>query len=193
MKHALPALPYPLDALAPHCSKETLEFHHGKHHAAYVAKLNELVETTDMRDSPLEEVIKGSTGVLFNNAAQVWNHTFFWSSMKPAGGGQPSGALAQAIDAKWGSHEGFKKAFQESATGNFGSGWTWLVKKPDGTVDIVNTRNADTPLTTENTALLVLDDWEHAYYIDYRNQRPKYVQAFLEYLANWTFAKKNFG
>ncbi len=193
MKHALPALPYPLDALAPHCSKETLEFHHGKHHAAYVAKLNELVETTDMRDSPLEEVIKGSTGVLFNNAAQVWNHTFFWSSMKPAGGGQPSGALAQAIDAKWGSHEGFKKAFQESATGNFGSGWTWLVKEPDGTVDIVNTRNADTPLTTENTALLVLDDWEHAYYIDYRNQRPKYVQAFLEYLANWTFAKKNFG
>ena len=193
MKHALPALPYPLDALAPHCSKETLEFHHGKHHAAYVAKLNELVETTDMRDSPLEEVIKGSTGVLFNNAAQVWNHTFFWSSMKPAGGGQPSGALAQAIDAKWGSHEGFKKAYQESATGNFGSGWTWLVKEPDGTVDIVNTRNADTPLTTENTALLVLDDWEHAYYIDYRNQRPKYVQAFLEYLANWTFAKKNFG
>ena len=192
MKHALPALPYPLDALAPHCSKETLEFHHGKHHAAYVAKLNELVETTDMRDSPLEEVIKGSTGVLFNNAAQVWNHTFFWSSMKPAGGGQPSGALAQAIDAKWGSHEGFKKAFQESATGNFGSGWTWLVKEPDGTVDIVNTRNADTPLTTENTALLVLDDWEHAYYIDYRNQRPKYVQAFLEYLANWTFANKNF-
>ena len=192
MKHVLPALPYPIDALAPHCSKETLEFHHGKHHAGYVAKLNELVEATEMRNLPLEEVVKASSGVLFNNAAQVWNHNFFWNSMKPAGGGQPSGALAAAIDAKWGNHAGFKEAFEKSATNHFGSGWTWLVKKPDGTVDILSTRNAETPLTTADKAILVLDDWEHAYYIDYRNQRPKYIQAFLEYLANWTFAKQNF-
>jgi superoxide dismutase, Fe-Mn family len=184
MKHTLPALPYAIDALAPHCSRETLEFHHGKHHAAYVAKLNELLEATEMRDLPLEDVVKASSGVLFNNAAQVWNHNFFWNSMKPAGGGRPSGALAAAIDAKWGSHAGFRDAFEKSAASHFGSGWTWLVKKPDGTVDILNTRNADTPLTTADKAILVLDDWEHAYYVDYRNQRPKYIQAFLEHLVN---------
>ncbi len=192
MKHVLPELPYPIDALAPHCSRETLEFHHGKHHAAYVAKLNELVETSDMRNLPLDEVVKTASGVLFNNAAQVWNHNFFWKCLKPAGGGQPSGALAAAIDSKWGDFGAFKEAFEKSATGHFGSGWTWLVKKPDGTLDIVNTGNADTPLTTTNKALLALDDWEHAYYIDYRNQRPKYIKAFLEHLVNWTFAGENF-
>lgn len=192
MKYVLPELPYALDALAPHCSRETLEFHHGKHHAAYVAKLNEMVETTDKRNLPLDDVVKTASGVLFNNAAQVWNHNFFWNCMKPAGGGQPAGALAAAIEAKWGDFAGFKEAFEKSATSHFGSGWTWLVKKPDGTVDIINTGNAGTPLTTTDKALLVLDDWEHAYYIDYRNQRPKYIKAFLEHLVNWTFAEQNF-
>ncbi len=193
MKHVLPALPYPIEALAPHCSRETLEFHHGKHHAAYVAKLNELISGTAHENSSLEDIVKTSDGAVFNNAAQTWNHTFFWQSMKPTGGGEPAGALAAALKAKWGSYEGFKEAFEKSATSQFGSGWTWLVKKPDGTVDILNTRNADTPLTTTYTALLVLDDWEHAYYIDYRNLRPKYIQAFLGHLVNWAFAGKNFG
>ena len=193
MKHVLPALPYPVEALAPHCSRETLEFHHGKHHAAYVAKLNELISGTAHENSSLEDIVKTSDGAVFNNAAQTWNHTFFWQSMKPTGGGEPAGALAAALKAKWGSYEGFKKAFEKSATSQFGSGWTWLVKKPDGTVDILNTRNADTPLTTTDTALLVLDDWEHAYYIDYRNLRPRYIQAFLGHLVNWAFAGKNFG
>ncbi len=193
MKHVLPALPYPVEALAPHCSRETLEFHHGKHHAAYVAKLNELISGTAHENSSLEDIVKTSDGAVFNNAAQTWNHTFFWHSMKPTGGGEPAGALAAALKAKWGSYEGFKEAFEKSATSQFGSGWTWLVKKPDGTVDILNTRNADTPLTTTYTALLVLDDWEHAYYIDYRNLRTKYIQAFLGHLVNWAFAGKNFG
>ena len=193
MKHVLPALPYPVEALAPHCSRETLEFHHGKHHAAYVAKLNELISGTAHENSSLEDIVKTSDGAVFNNAAQTWNHTFFWHSMKPTGGGEPAGALAAALKAKWGSYEGFKEAFEKSATSQFGSGWTWLVKKPDGTVDILNTRNADTPLTTTDTALLVLDDWEHAYYIDYRNLRPRYIQAFLGHLVNWAFAGKNFG
>ena len=193
MKHVLPALPYPIEALAPHCSRETLEFHHGKHHAAYVAKLNELISGTAHENSSLEDIVKTSDGAVFNNAAQTWNHTFFWHSMKPTGGGEPAGALAAALKAKWGSYEGFKEAFEKSATSQFGSGWTWLVKKPDGTVDILNTRNADTPLTTTDTALLVLDDWEHAYYIDYRNLRPRYIQAFLGHLVNWAFAGKNFG
>jgi Fe-Mn family superoxide dismutase len=193
MPFALPPLPYAQDALAPHISKETFEFHYGKHHQAYVTNLNNLVAGTPNEGKPLEEVVRNSQGPVFNNAAQVWNHTFFWSSMKPGGGGQPGGALLAAINAKWGSFAAFKEAFTKSAVGNFGSGWTWLVKKPDGSVDIVNTSNAATPLTTTDKALLTIDVWEHAYYIDYRNARPKFVETFLASLANWGFAEANFG
>jgi Fe-Mn family superoxide dismutase len=189
----LPPLPYAPDALLPHISKETFEYHHGKHHQAYVTNLNNLVPGTEFADMSLEDIVRKSSGGIFNNAAQVWNHTFFWSSMKPAGGGEPKGALAAAIQAKWGSYAAFKEAFTKSAVGNFGSGWTWLVKKPDGTVDIVNTSNAATPLTTADKPLLTVDVWEHAYYIDFRNARPKFVEAFLNSLANWEFAEANFG
>ncbi len=192
MQHELPKLPYAMDALAPHISKETFEFHYGKHHQAYVTNLNNLVKGTEFESMGLEDVVKKSSGGVFNNAAQVWNHTFFWHSMKPAGGGKPAGALAAAIDKKWGSFDAFKEAFTKSAVGNFGSGWTWLVKKADGSVDIVNTSNAGTVLTTGDKALLTIDVWEHAYYIDYRNARPKFVETFLNGLANWDFAGKNF-
>lgn len=192
MEHTLPALPYASDALAPHMSKETFDYHYGKHHQAYVTNLNNLIKGTEFENADLESIVKKSSGGIFNNSAQVWNHTFFWNSMKPAGGGVPGGALAAAIDKKWGSFDEFKKAFQASAVGNFGSGWTWLVKKPDGSADIVNTSNAATPLTTDNKALLTVDVWEHAYYIDYRNARPKFVETFLASLANWDFAAKNF-
>ncbi len=168
MEHKLPPLPYAIDALAPHYSQEAFEYHHGKHHNAYV--------------------VNG----IYNTAAQIWNHTFFWSCMKPAGGGEPGGALAAAINAKFGSYAAFKEAFVKSAVGNFGSGWTWLVKKADGTVDIVNTGPAGTPLTTADKALLTVDVWEHAYYIDYRNARPKFVETFLSNLVNWSFAEANF-
>jgi Fe-Mn family superoxide dismutase len=193
MQHELPKLPYATDALAPHVSKETFEFHYGKHHQAYVTNLNGLIKGTEFENASLEDIVKKSSGGVFNNAAQVWNHTFFWSSMKPSGGGKPAGALAAAIDRKWGSFDAFKEAFTKSAIGNFGSGWTWLVKKPDGSVDIVNTSNAGTVLTTADKALLTIDVWEHAYYIDYRNARPKFVEVFLNSLANWDFAAKNFG
>ena len=192
MQHELPKLPYAMDALAPHISKETFEFHYGKHHQAYVTNLNGLIKGTEFENSTLEDIIKKSSGGVFNNAAQVWNHTFFWHSMKPAGGGKPAGALAAAIDKKWGSFDAFKEAFTKSAVGNFGSGWTWLVKKVDGSVDIVNTSNAATVLTTGDKALLTIDVWEHAYYIDFRNARPKFVETFLGSLANWDFAGKNF-
>ncbi len=192
MEHTLPALPYAKNALAPHISEETLEFHYGKHHQAYVTNLNNLIKGTEFETSSLEEIIKKSAAGIYNNAAQIWNHTFLWSSMKPNGGGAPAGALADAINAKWGSFEDFKKAFQTSAVGNFGSGWTWLVKKADGSVDIVNMGAAGTPLTTGDKALLTIDVWEHAYYIDYRNARPKYVETFLTSLANWDFASANF-
>lgn len=192
MEHTLPALPYAKNALVPHISEETLEFHYGKHHQAYVTNLNNLIKGTEFETSSLEEIIKKSTAGIYNNAAQIWNHTFLWSSMKPNGGGAPVGALADAINAKWGSFEDFKKAFQTSAVGNFGSGWTWLVKKADGSVDIVNMGAAGTPLTTWDKALLTIDVWEHAYYIDYRNARPKYVETFLTSLANWDFASANF-
>ena len=191
--HKLPPLPYRLDALEPHMSKETLEYHYGKHHQAYVTKLNELIEGTEFEALPLEEIIRKSTGSVFNNAAQVWNHTFFWSCMRPGGGGEPAGGLALAIGAKWGSHAAFKEAFSKSAVDNFGSGWTWLVKKGAGTVDIVNTSDAATPLTTTDKPLLTIDVWEHAYYIDYRNARPKFVETFLASLVNWDFAARNFG
>ena len=193
MEHKLPPLPYAPDALAPHISKETFEYHYGKHHQAYVTNLNNLIKGTEFENMGLEDVVRKSSAGVFNNAAQVWNHTFFWNSMKPGGGGKPSGALAAAIDKKWGSFDAFKEAFTKSAVGNFGSGWTWLVKKPDGSVDIVNTSNAATPLTADNKALLTIDVWEHAYYIDYRNARPKFVETFLASLANWGFAAQNFG
>lgn len=192
MEHTLPALPYAMDALAPHISKETFEFHYGKHHQAYVTNLNNLIKGTEFESLGLEDIIKKSSGGIFNNSAQVWNHTFFWNSMKPNGGGAPTGALAEAINKKWSSFDAFKEAFTKSAVGNFGSGWTWLVKKADGSVDIVNTSNAATPLTTGDKALLTIDVWEHAYYIDYRNARPKFVETFLTSLANWDFAAKNF-
>ena len=192
MEHTLPALPYARTALAPHISEETLDFHYGKHHQTYVTNLNNLIKSTEFENLTLEEIIKKSSAGIYNNSAQVWNHTFFWNSMKPNGGGAPTGALADAINAKWGSFDEFKKAFQASAVGNFGSGWTWLVKKADGTVDIVNMGAAGTPLTTGDKALLTIDVWEHAYYIDYRNARPKFVETFLVSLANWDFASANF-
>lgn len=193
MSHTLPPLPYDLNALAPHLSRETLEFHHGKHHQAYVTKLNELIEGTEFASLPVEEVVKRSSGAIFNNAGQHWNHSFFWNCMKPHGGGTPSGALAQAIASKWGGQAGFEEAFAKSAVSNFGSGWTWLVKKGDGSVDIVNTGNAATPITGSDVPLLSVDVWEHAYYIDYRNARPKFVEAFLGKLVNWEFAAANYG
>ncbi|OXR48447.1 superoxide dismutase [Fe] [Pusillimonas sp. T2] len=192
MAFTLPELPYAMDALAPTISKETLEFHYGKHHQAYVTNLNNLVAGTEFESASLEEIVKKSSGGVFNNAAQVWNHTFYWNSMSPNGGGEPTGKLADAINAKWGSVAAFKEAFNKSAAGNFGSGWTWLVKKADGSLDIVNTSNAATPLTTSDVALLTCDVWEHAYYIDYRNARPKYLESFWS-LVNWDFAAKNLG
>ncbi|PPD56388.1 MAG: superoxide dismutase [Fe] [Methylotenera sp.] len=192
MEHTLPALPYARTALAPHISEETLDFHYGKHHQTYVTNLNNLIKGTEFESLSLEEIIKKSSAGIYNNSAQIWNHTFFWNSMKPNGGGAPTGALADAINKKWGSFDEFKKAFQASAVGNFGSGWTWLVKKADGTVDIVNMGAAGTPLTTGDKALLTIDVWEHAYYIDYRNARPKFVETFLASLANWDFASANF-
>jgi Fe-Mn family superoxide dismutase len=192
MEHQLPALPYAKDALAPHISAETMEFHYGKHHQTYVTNLNNLIKGTEFENAALEDIIKKSSGGIYNNSAQVWNHTFFWNSMKPNGGGAPTGALETAIDAKWGSFDEFKKAFQASAVSNFGSGWTWLVKKADGSVDIVNMGAAGTPLTTGDKALMTIDVWEHAYYIDYRNLRAKFVENFLNNLANWDFAEANF-
>ncbi|TAL90558.1 MAG: superoxide dismutase [Fe] [Candidimonas sp.] len=192
MAHTLPPLPYAMDALAPNISKETLEFHYGKHHQSYVTNLNKLIEGTEFASASLESIIKKASGGLFNNAAQVWNHTFYWNSLSPNGGGEPAGKLLDAIKAKWGSTAAFKEAFNKSAAGNFGSGWTWLVKKADGSLDIVNTSNAATPLTTADVPLLTCDVWEHAYYIDYRNARPKYLENFWN-LVNWKFAAANLG
>ena len=192
MTHTLPALPYAQDALAPHLSAETFSFHYEKHHNAYVVNLNKLIVGTEFETAGLEDIIKKASGGIYNNAAQIWNHTFFWSCMTPNGGAAPTGALAEAINAKWGSYDDFKATFQASAVGNFGSGWTWLVKKADGSVDLVNMGAAGTPLTTGDTALLCIDVWEHAYYIDYRNARPKFVETFLTSLVNWEFASANF-
>ncbi|EGN74398.1 superoxide dismutase [Idiomarina sp. A28L] len=193
MSFELPALPYEKNALEPHISAETLEYHYGKHHQTYVDKLNGLVEGSEFAGKSLEEIVKTSSGGVFNNAAQIWNHTFYWHCLSPNGGGKPTGALAEAIDKKWGSFDKFKEAFTTSAVNNFGSSWTWLVKTKDGGVDIVNTSNAATPITDENTIpVLTVDLWEHAYYIDYRNARPKYMDAFWS-LVNWEFASKNFG
>jgi Fe-Mn family superoxide dismutase len=192
MAFELPALPYEKNALEPHISAETLEYHYGKHHATYVTKLNGLVEGTDMASKSLEDIVKNSDGGVFNNAAQIWNHTFYWNSLSPNGGGEPSAALADAINAKWGSFADFKAALNDKAVNNFGSSWTWLVKTADGSLDIVNTSNAATPLTDASlTPLLTVDLWEHAYYIDYRNLRPKYLEGFWA-LVNWDFAAANF-
>jgi superoxide dismutase, Fe-Mn family len=191
MEHTLPTLPYAKDALAPHISVETLEYHYGKHHQTYVTNLNNLIKGTEFENASLEDVVRGSSGGVFNNAAQVWNHTFYWNSLTPKSKGKPTGALADAIDAKWGSFEAFKEVFTKMAVGNFGSSWTWLVKKADGSLDVVNTSNAATPLTTSDKPLLTCDLWEHAYYIDYRNLRPKYIETFFA-LANWDFAEANF-
>src|SRR3989344_9065586 len=171
MEHKLPELPYPKDALQPHISAETFEYHHGKHHNAYVTKLNELIKGTKFESMSLEEIIKNSEGALFNNAAQTWNHTFFWNCMAPKAGGVPGGKVADLINKKWGSFDKFKEEFAKSAVGNFCSGWTWLVQNSQGEVEIMNTSNADTPMAHNMKALMTVDVWEHAYYIDYRNAR----------------------
>ncbi len=191
MEHTLPQLPYAHDALAPHISKETIEFHYGKHHQTYVTNLNNLIKGTEFESASLEEIVKKSSGGIFNNAAQIWNHTFYWNSLSPNGGGEPTGALKDAIIKKWGSFDEFKKAFAQTCVGTFGSGWGWLVKTPAGELELVSTSNAATPLTTANKPLLTCDVWEHAYYIDYRNSRPNYMDAFWK-LVNWEFASKNF-
>ncbi|MEM5517333.1 superoxide dismutase [Henriciella sp. AS95] len=196
MAFDLPDLPYSRDALAPHISEETLNFHHGKHHQAYVTNLNKLIDGTDMESKSLEEIIKAaasdsSKAGLFNNAAQVWNHTFYWHSMKPGGGGKPSGAIASKIDEDFGSYDKFAEEFKAAGGGQFGSGWAWLVLK-GGKLEIRKTPNAETPVTDDGaTPLLTMDVWEHAYYLDYQNSRPNYMTAFLDNLVNWDFANQN--
>ena len=193
MAFELPPLPYAQNALEPHISAETLEYHYGKHHKTYVDKLNGLVAGTEYENKSLEDVVKSSSGGMFNNAAQIWNHTFYWNCLSPQGGGKATGNVAAAINSAFGSFEAFKEAFTNSAVNNFGSAWTWLVKNADGSVAIVNTSNAATPLTDKGvTPLLTVDVWEHASYIDYRNARPKYLEAFWQ-LVNWDFVNANMG
>ncbi|MGH7280221.1 MAG: superoxide dismutase [Polyangiaceae bacterium] len=190
MAFTLPNLPYAKDALAPHISAETLDFHHGKHHQAYVTNLNKLTEGKPEASKSLEEIIMSSEGGVFNNAAQVWNHTFYWQSMKPNGGGQPKGDLFDAINRDFGSFDKFAAAFSEAGATQFGSGWAWLVLEK-GKLAVAKTPNADLPMKHGQKALLTMDVWEHAYYIDYRNARPKYIETFLKSLANWDFALEN--
>jgi Fe-Mn family superoxide dismutase len=185
----LPALPYDKTALAPHISAETLEFHYGKHHQAYVTNLNNLIKGTEFENAGLVEIVRKARGGVFNNAAQVWNHTFYWNCLKPKGGGEPSGKLAEAITRAFGSFAAFKEQFTNTAVTTFGSGWAWLVQRPDGTLALVSTSNAATPLTGSDKPLLTCDVWEHAYYVDYRNARPKYVEAFWN-LVNWDFVSR---
>ena len=189
-QHELPKLPYPQNALEPHISAETLEFHYGKHHQTYVTNLNKLIAGTEFESASLEDIIKKASGGVFNNAAQVWNHTFYWNCLSPNGGGDPTGALADAINKAFGSVAAFKEKFAASAAGHFGSGWTRLVKNAKGEVEIANTSNAGNPMTSGQTPLMTCDVWEHAYYIDYRNARPKYLEAFWK-LVNWDFVAKN--
>jgi len=191
MAFELPQLPYAIDALAPHISQETLEFHYGKHHQTYVTNLNNLVAGTEFEGQSLERVVERSTGGVFNNAAQIWNHTFYWNSLSPNGGGNPTGALANAITEAFGSIDNFKAEFEKCAVTTFGSGWAWLVKNSDGSLALVSSSNAGCPLTDGQTPLLTCDVWEHAYYIDYRNARPQYLKAFWA-LVNWDFAARNF-
>jgi superoxide dismutase, Fe-Mn family len=191
MKHELPPLPYEKNALEPVISQETIEYHYGKHHQTYVTNLNNLIPGTELEDMSLEDIVMKSSGGIFNNAAQVWNHTFYWSCLSPNGGGEPTGALAAAIDKAFGSFADFKAKFSQSAATNFGSGWTWLVKGADGGVEIVNTSNAGTPLTMGKKPLLTVDVWEHAYYVDYRNARPKYLEEIWK-VINWGFVAENY-
>jgi len=190
MPITLPELPYPKNALAPHISAETLEFHHGKHHAAYVTNLNKLIEGKPEADKPLEQIVLSSDGPVFNNAAQVWNHTFYWHSLKPGGGGEPSGKLADAIKRDFGSLAKLKEELTSAAVTQFGSGWAWLVVE-GGKLKVTKTGNAELPMKHGQTALLAIDVWEHAYYIDYRNARPTYVGKVIEHLLNWDFAAEN--
>ena len=193
MTHKLPELKFAMDALQPHISKETLEFHYGKHHNAYVTNLNNLIPGTEFEDMSLEDIIKrAQEGGVFNNAAQVWNHSFYWNCLSPNGGGEPSGKLLDAINKAFGSFNEFKEKFTKSAITNFGSGWTWLVQNNDGYLELLNTSNAGTALTSGKTPLLTCDVWEHAYYVDYRNARPQYVDAFWN-LVNWDFVELNLG
>jgi Fe-Mn family superoxide dismutase len=189
-QHKLPELPYAKNALEPHISAETLEYHYGKHHATYVDKLNGLIPGTEFENASLEDIIKKAKGGIFNNGAQIWNHTFYWNCLSPDGGGTPDGTVGKAIEQTFGDFAKFKTQFSDSAATNFGSGWTWLVKNPDGKLEIVNTSNAANPLTDGKQPLLTCDVWEHAYYIDYRNARPKYVEAFWN-LVNWDFVARN--
>jgi Fe-Mn family superoxide dismutase len=193
MEHLLPDLPFAQNALEPHISAETLQYHHGKHHAAYVTNLNKLIPGTEFEDKPLEHIVMTAPeGGIFNNAAQVWNHSFYWNCLNPKGGGEPTGPLADAIKNRWDSFAAFKETFTKTAVGTFGSGWAWLVKKPDGALEVNSTRNAGCPLTTPDIPLLTCDVWEHAYYIDYRNARPKYLEAFWN-LVHWDFVAQRFG
>lgn len=191
MNHELPVLPYDRDALAPVISAETLDYHYGKHHQTYVTNLNNLISGTEYESSSLEDIIRSADGGIFNNAAQVWNHTFYWNCLSPTGGGEPSGSLADAITARFGSFDAFRETFIKSATTNFGSGWTWLVKSAEGELDIVNTSNAANPMTDGLIPLMTIDVWEHAYYIDYRNARPKYLDEIWK-IINWEFIEANF-
>ena len=190
MSFQLPELPFPKDSLAPHISAETLDYHYGKHHNAYVTKLNAAIEGTEYASMSLEDIIKKSEGGLFNNAAQVYNHTFYWNCLSPNGGGNPTGKIEEAINAKWGSFDSFKEAFTQSAATNFASGWTWLVKDNSGNLEIVNTDDAGCPITSGQIPVLTIDVWEHAYYVDYRNSRPNYINAYWN-LVNWDFASNN--
>ncbi|MEZ5992557.1 MAG: Fe-Mn family superoxide dismutase [Planctomycetota bacterium] len=193
MAFELPALPWEKNALEPHITAETLDYHYGKHHNAYVTNLNAMTEGKPEADKSLEDLIKTAEGGLFNNAAQVWNHTFYWNCMKPNGGGEPTGALADAINSAFGSFDKFKEEFTNAAKTQFGSGWAWLVKGADGKLKITKTGNADCPIRTGEIPLLTIDVWEHAYYIDFRNARPKYIETFLNSLVNWDFVAKNLG
>jgi len=191
MEHQLPQLPYKRSALEPHISAETIEYHHGKHHKAYVDNLNKLILGTEFEDMSLEDIVKKASGGIFNNAAQIWNHTFYWNSLSSKGGGEPSGELASAITKNFASFAQFKEQFTNTAVTLFGSGWAWLVKNSDGSLSVEATSNAGNPLKEEKKALLTCDAWEHAYYIDYRNGRAKYIEAFWK-LVNWEFVGHNF-
>ena len=191
MTHELPPLPYAYDALQPHISRETMEFHHDKHHKTYVEKLNKLIKGTQFESMTLEEIIKRADGGVYNNAAQHWNHSFFWKCLAPRAGGKPGERIGRAIDTSFGSFDAFKEKFGKAAEELFGSGWAWLVKRADGSLAIEPMSNADTPVRSGNQAVLTLDVWEHAYYIDYRNARPKFIEAFWN-VVNWDFADRNF-
>ncbi len=191
MTYELPALPYAKDALEPVISAETIDYHYGKHHQAYVTNLNNMVPGTEFEGASLEDIIMKSSGGIFNNAAQVWNHTFYWNGLSPHGGGEPAGALGDAITEAFGSFAAFKEAFIKAGIGNFGSGWTWLVKNPSGGLEIVNTDDAGNPMTDGKIPLLTIDVWEHAYYIDFRNARPKYLEEIWK-LVNWDFVEANY-